>query len=57
MDAGVIHYLNLSRCNGIGMALLHGLDDDEEGGIAVNLLPLVAQKYSKRTALTLYTER
>ena len=50
-------YLNLYRCNGIGMALLHGLDDDEEGGIAVNLLPLVAQKYSKRTALTLYTER
>ena len=39
------------------MGLQNGLDDDAEGGIAVNLLPLVAQKYSKRTALTVYTER
>ena len=45
-----------SRCNGIAMGLLNGLDDDAEGGIAINLLPLVAQKYTKRTALTAYTE-
>ena len=38
------------------MGLLHGLDDDAEGGIAINLLPLVAQKYTKRTALSAYTE-
>lgn len=47
----------LDRSGNIPMDGLYGLDDDAEGCIAINLLPLVVRKYSKRTALSAYTER
>ncbi|XP_060605548.1 Fanconi anemia group D2 protein-like [Ruditapes philippinarum] len=40
----------------IPVASVHGLDDERDGGIAINLLPLVVQKYACKTALTAYTE-
>ncbi|XP_052781994.1 Fanconi anemia group D2 protein-like isoform X2 [Mya arenaria] len=41
---------------GIPMDSLYGLDDDAEGAIAVNVLPLVVKKHGAKTALASYTE-
>ncbi|XP_052284224.1 Fanconi anemia group D2 protein-like isoform X1 [Dreissena polymorpha] len=40
----------------IPMDCLYGLDDDTEGALAINILPLVVQKCGRKTALTAYTE-
>ncbi|KAL4226050.1 Fanconi anemia group D2 protein [Mactra antiquata] len=40
----------------ISISCQHGLDDASEGGIAINLLPLIVKKSGARTALTAYTE-
>ncbi|XP_053376879.1 Fanconi anemia group D2 protein-like [Mercenaria mercenaria] len=40
----------------IPLSSQHGLNDESEAEIAINLLPLVVQKHNCRTALTAYTE-
>ncbi|KAH3820455.1 hypothetical protein DPMN_122241 [Dreissena polymorpha] len=45
------------RSGNIPMDCLYGLDDDTEGALAINILPLVVQKCGRKTALTAYTER